>query len=148
MAAHGEVVLYQGRCGEPSCQSIFYICRHCYRGQRYCSPACRTQARRQQRRCANRRYQQSAEGRLDHRDRQREYRQQRSQARVTDQGSLSIVSPTSCGSGPARSPQRERNAVEHSRNWSELPGYGYVRCNWCGRYGRFVNPYPQYLRSR
>jgi hypothetical protein len=31
------------------------------------------------RRCANRRHQQSPEGRLDHRDRQREYRKRRAQ---------------------------------------------------------------------
>ena len=47
---------------------------HCDRGQRYCSVACRPQARLQQRRCANCRHQRSPEGRLDHRDRQREYR--------------------------------------------------------------------------
>ena len=60
-----------------------------------------------QRRCANSRHQQSPEGRLDHRDRQRDYRCRRRQAPsgVTDQGSLSITSPASfeCGrADPAR----------------------------------------------
>ena len=66
----------------PTCVSlsslwaVFYLCPHCDRGQRYCSPHCREKSRRLQRREANRRYQQtSAGGRLDHRHRQREYRE-------------------------------------------------------------------------
>ena len=63
------------------------------------------QARLQQRRSANCRHQQSPEGRLDHRDRQREYRLPPAQAQraVTDQGSVSIISPApfDCG-GPMR----------------------------------------------
>ena len=67
---------------------VFYICCHCYRGQRYCSSRCREKSRRQQRREANRRYERSLgpEGREDHRARQREYRQ-RLKRRVTDQSS-------------------------------------------------------------
>lgn len=72
------------------CGTTFYICRSCDRGHRYCSERCRLKARRQQRREANRRHQQSFEGRLDHRDRQRLYRQRllRRKISVTDQGSL------------------------------------------------------------
>lgn len=53
---------------------MFWICSHCNRGQCYWSPACRTEARLRQHRAANCRHQQSLEGRLDHRDRQRAYR--------------------------------------------------------------------------
>ena len=85
MAAHGEVVLRQRVCLQDGCHAVFWICEHCDRGQRYCSPACRRAARQQQqRRRANQRYQRSPEGRQDHRDRQREYRHRQSQARVTD----------------------------------------------------------------
>ena len=87
MAGHGELVLRQRVC--VGCQTIFWICPHCDRGHRYCGLACRTQARLQQRRRANTRHQRSPEGRLDHRDRQREYRC-RARESVTDQGSLSI----------------------------------------------------------
>src|SRR5215471_19730525 len=82
-----EVILRQEAC---RCGSIFYICRSCDRGQRYCSERCRQKARRQQRREANRRHQQSPEGRLDHRDRQRLYRERLAlrQECVTDQGSF------------------------------------------------------------
>jgi hypothetical protein len=73
MAAHGEAVLRQRLC--LGCQAVFFICEHCDRGHRYCSLSCRDHARTQQRRRANRRHQQSAEGRLDHRDRQRQYRE-------------------------------------------------------------------------
>ena len=99
MAIHGEVVLRQRVCRGSGCHAVFWICAHCDRGQRYCSLACRAEARLQQRRCANCRHQRSPEGRMDHRDRQREYRRRRAQARVTDQGSLSIISPALCGCG-------------------------------------------------
>ena len=56
------------------CGVVFWICRHCDRGHRYCGERCRQKKRRQQTRDANRRHQQSEEGRLDHRDRQRVYR--------------------------------------------------------------------------
>jgi hypothetical protein len=51
-------------------------------------------ARRRQHRADNRRYQQSQEGRLDHRDRQHQYRERFCRPRVTDQSSLSVTSPT------------------------------------------------------
>ncbi len=54
-----------------ACGMLFSICRHCDRGHCYCSASCRYQGYRQKRRLANRRHQQSPEGRLDHRDRQR-----------------------------------------------------------------------------
>ena len=80
-----EVVLRQRSCRR--CHAVFWICPHCDRGQRYCSAFCRVPARRQQRRCANRRHQQSPEGRLDHRDRQREYRHRRRRIRGPRDGS-------------------------------------------------------------
>jgi hypothetical protein len=87
-----EVVLRQRVCRTGGCGQVFWICRHCDRGQHYCSMLCRQQARRQQRRLANRRYQQTPYGRDDHRDRQREYRRRRIQARVTDLSSLALSS--------------------------------------------------------
>src|SRR5271167_4519162 len=102
MARHGEVILRQRACR--GCHAVFWICPHCDRGQRYCCPSCQIQARRQQRRSANRRHQQSPEGRLDHRDRQRDYRyRRRIQARVTDQGSASLTSPGKMPGWDARS---------------------------------------------
>ena len=80
---------------------MFYLCRHCDRGHCYCSTRCRQKALRVQRREANRRHQQSPEGRADHRDRQPEYRL-RLKARVTDKSSLA---------GPIWPPLRERTLI-------------------------------------
>ena len=123
---------------------MFYLCRHCDRGQQYCSPRCREKSRRLQRREANRRYEQSLglDGRLDHRQRQREYRQ-RVKARVTDQSSLrsfpcaKLTAPrTSEPAEAAPEPERRPSAG------TEMP-VGWVVCQICGRRGRWVNPFPE-----
>src|ERR1035438_8417639 len=74
MAAH-ETVLVQRTCLRAECVATFFLCSHCDRGHRYSSQACSQRARQEQRRRANQRHQRSPEGRLDHRDRQRDYRQ-------------------------------------------------------------------------
>jgi hypothetical protein len=140
MEVHGEVILRQRVCRGSSCQAVFWICPHCDRGQRYCSSACRDEARLQQRRCANCRHQRSPEGRLDHRDRQREYRRRRAGVRVTDQGSLSILSPAPCGYGNSGS-----NSI--ARSWSVRQPPRFLCCIVCGRSGRFVDPFPRIPRS-
>ena len=84
-----EVVLRRLTCRWPGCGLVFYICSSCYRRQVYCGDRCRRKARRQQRRAANRRHQHSREGRLDHRDHQRAYRERL--RRVTDHTSAGMV---------------------------------------------------------
>jgi len=153
MAVYDEVVLRLRVCVRSECRAVFFLCSHCDRGHRYCSLACRQLARLKQRRGANRRHQQSPEGRLDHRDRQREYRRRRGQpgsrASVTDQGSLSIACPASFVCGPVPKPG---NAL-FSR-WPETPpGPGteitrWLRCQICGRIGRFIDPFPRLPRRR
>src|SRR5207249_1724039 len=81
--------------------AVFYLCRHCDRGQRYCSSRFREKSRCLQRREANRRHQQTPDGRADHRDRQREYRQ-RLKTRVTDQSSLHSSPCANLTAPPAR----------------------------------------------
>ena len=148
MAAHGEVVLRQRVCRGSGCGAVFWICRHCDRGQRYCSAVCRDQARRGQLRRANCRYQQSPEGRLDHCDRQREYR--RRKACVTDQGSLSITSPPSFGCGTPETTSLIRGddpvIVLVQSWWSERPPTPMFCCIVCRRSSRFVDPFPRYPR--
>ena len=96
-------------CRGAGCGAVFWICRHCDRGHRYCGERCRQKTQRQQGRDANRRHQQSQEGRLDHRDRQRDYRERcRHRARVTDQpspetfesGSIVATEPSRSEDGP------------------------------------------------
>jgi len=156
MAVAGEVVLRLRVCLAGDCRATFFLCSHCDRGQRYCSLACRRQARLAQRRCANRRHQRSLEGRLDHRDRQREYRRRRAQrapqARVTDQGSLLIASPASseCGKVDAtaiETPPRCEVAWLPPRWPEKRPGIC-LCCRICGRAGRFVDPFPSIPRRR
>jgi len=133
---HGEGVLLLRACREPSCEAIFFICSHCDRGHSYCSEECRRQARLRQRRCANGRHQRSDEGRLDHRDRQREYRlrEQAAAATVTDQGSISITPPASLFG--ARVDLGTSKPLPESVTWSP------PRCRICGRVFRYIIPYP------
>jgi len=121
---------------------VFYLCRHCDRGQRYCSPRCREKSRRLQRRQANRRHQQSPEGRLDHRDRQRAYRR-RLQARVTDQSSLPAFARVNLAVPPARASIEAAPAPDFRPSHGAEDPIGWVVCQICGRRGRWVNPFPE-----
>lgn len=151
MAEHGEAVLRQRFCHAGECRAMFFLCSHCDRGQRYCSITCRRQARLRQHRSANRRYQQSLEGRLDHRDRQQQYRERRCRARVTDQGSLlSHCSASSqCGAVEATSPdaQKPTGAVVLPQWRENRPGVR-LCCRVCGRVGRFIDQFPPIPRRR
>ena len=113
---------HERRCHAAGCGVLFYICRSCYRGQRYCGGPCRQMARCAQRRMANRRHQQSDDGRLDHRDRQRAYRQRR-RARVTDQGSAPAFDSGSIAPQPDPTGRNARRRV---------------CCIVCGRRGRLI----------
>ena len=96
---HGEVVLRQRICRGQGCQAVFWICAALRSRTALLQPCLPREARRRQHRAANRRHQRSPEGRLDHRDRQRAYRQRHAPARVTDQSSLSVISPAPFGCG-------------------------------------------------
>jgi len=115
---------------------VFYLCCHCDRGQRYCSTHCREKARRLQRREANRRHQQSLEGRLDHRDRQRLYRRRLKRryrkARVTDPSSPDIFPCAKLSGPPDFLPMPETERVS-----------GWVACHICGRRGRWIQHFPE-----
>ena len=125
MTAAEQVPFRQRFCRAQACGAVFYVCRSCDRGQRYCSERCRDKARREQRRVANRRHRESVEGRLDHRDRQREYRRRLALLCVTDQGSgeegcsstlpLLMLAPVQAG--------------------------GEVICCVCGRRGTLIDPF-------
>jgi len=110
--------------------------------------ACRTEARRRQHRAANRRYQQSPEGRLDHRDRQQHYRERQCRPRVTDQSSLSVISPAPFGCGETITAPAVVALRVQSPNRLETSAGPWLRCSLCGRPGRFVDPFPQIPRRR
>jgi len=148
MPVYGEVVLRQRVCRGQGCQTVFWICTHCDRGQRYCSPACRTEARRRQHRAANRRYQQSPEGRLDHRDRQQHYRERRCRPRVTDQSSLAVISPAPSGYGETIPTPTAAELRVQSSGWLEKRVGPWLHCSICGRPGRFIDPFPPIPQRR
>ena len=106
----GEEPLRRRFCRGAGCGVVFWICRHCDRGHQYCGERCRRKARRQQRRAANRRHQQSREGRLDHRDRQRAYRERRGLRRVTDHTSPATYDSGSIGVAELSGPKTDRKA--------------------------------------
>ena len=126
-----EELLRQRFCRGAGCGVVFWICRHCDRGHQYCGERCRRKARRRQRRAANRRHQQSREGRLDHRDRQREYRDRRHR-RVTDHtspaafdsGSIGVAEPSPSENGP--------ESFRGEARYADRPEFEPV-CIICGR---------------
>ena len=136
MTDASEVVLRQRFCRGAGCGRIFFICRSCDRGQCYCSDGCRAEAVRRQRREANRRHQQSDEGRRDHCDRQREYRERFAQRRVTDQ-------PSQAAALSGRIPIAEQVPGEDTTRVTDVPRQRHRRlfCIICGRAGRFIDPF-------
>lgn len=112
---------------------MFHVCCCCDRGHRYCSDHCRQEARRRQRREANRKYQKTEHGRADHRDRQRNYRERQAEAAagVTDQSSpcqLLSGKITSSISFPAAEP------FETAFKQTAIP-WKWIVCIKCGRVG-------------
>lgn len=125
-----DIVYRQRFCGRPGCGEVFYICRSCDRGHRYCNDSCREKARRLQRRQANRKHQQSLEGRLDHRDRQRRWRELQLR-RVTDQGREPVeVSATI--------PSLRISRADDSRQIEEC---GLIVCIVCRRSGSYIETF-------
>ena len=143
-------------CRAQHCGARFFLCRACDRGQCYCCLACRAQARTQQRRAARQRHQRSPAGRLDHRDRQRAYRR-RLAARQPPQTPPADAPPIA--PGPTTD---EENVTDHAsqaatasgivrtfawrwpaRSQPRLAAFGALVCHWCGRAGRWLNPFVQ-----
>ena len=133
-----EEPLRQRFCRGADCGVVFWICRHCDRGHQYCGGRCRQKARRQQLRAANRRHQQSREGRLDHRDRQRAYRERR-RRRVTDHTSAETFDSDSI---VAAEPSRSENglgSVSGEARYAESAEFE-PACIICGRTVGFFAP--------
>ena len=74
-----------------TCQHKIFICRSCYRGQRYCGEPCRDIGYQERQGVARKKHAHSDEGKLDHRDRNRVYRIRKkwglTKKTVTDKGS-------------------------------------------------------------
>lgn len=68
------------------CHAQVIICSHCDRGNIYCESMCSKQARVQNHKISNQKYQKTLKGKQKHAERQRRYRERQKQ-KVTDQGS-------------------------------------------------------------
>lgn len=95
----------------------------------------------EQRRAARRRHRQSPEGRDDARDRQRDYRRRKAdlaraeaQKNVMDQTLTPALTSGMIASPPVSAPS------EASRR-PFLSEFGFIVCHFCGRVGRFLNPF-------
>jgi hypothetical protein len=161
VAGKGDVetrLLRTERCS--LCAGLFMICRACYRGQTHCNAACREQRRKVQTRTAHARHQQSAEGRADHRDRNRECRLRKRSAAlasVMDHGSQKVA-PTAKISLPASPTESipDASAVDgrdSHDNAVTTPGNHLdpattFRCVVCHRIGVVVSQWPTRRASR
>jgi hypothetical protein len=126
------VALRECCCRLKRCQKLFYLCQSCDRGQCYCSKECRAYARKLRHRAASARYQSTAEGRKQHRDCQRSYRE-RQRARtailVTDPSCMSSDSSSSSNSDASRPVQLPIPTVRQ-RRFQHIPWSG-LRCSLC-----------------
>ena len=82
----------------------------------------------------NHRHQQSHDGRRDHADRQRAYRQRQADKKVTDQGS---ILPGDSGSVGVAGRIGVLSAMIHLME-AELSGVGIAKCCICGRWGELA----------
>ena len=128
----GEI-LRARRC--PRCKRVFVICRHCDRGHVYCCSDCSRRARQLSVHLARRRHRQSPEGRLDHRDQERERRARKRNSawRVGDHGSA-----TQLRSGKVVAPRGTAfiSSVAAIRGAEEKTDV--LRCSFCGCPGRLL----------
>lgn len=141
ISSSSELPFRQIFCHAQECRRLFFICSHCYRNHRYCSPDCRELTSIEQRRAARRRYRQSPEGRDDGRDRQREYRRRKADlARAAAQKTVMDHTPhPPLTSGIITSPPVAAPIVAQQRPF--LSTSGRIVCHFCGRVGRFLNPF-------
>ena len=129
-------------CDRADCRHVFFLCRRCDRGDRYCSRACAHRARHATLRAANRRYQQSRQGRRQHAARQARYRGGgAARENVTHQTSpaarpCGIVTPPAAQTVTRAVGQEDLVDVDVSDTRRPVPGP--LRCARCGRAGQWV----------
>ena len=111
------------------CGVSFCICRRCWRGQGYCSEACRSSGRRQVHREAQRRYRQTQKGKKAHRHAENRRRHELSQG-----NEKKMDDPSSRGLALSA---KEIPVAAHDG------GKGVRRCHFCGREGRVVDRFPR-----
>lgn len=141
MAALPEEILFVSECAYPPCSRPWWICRCCYRGNKYCSKTCSELARREKKRQYNRDHQQGP-GREGHAERQRARRMQQaklgagSKRIVTDQSSLEPPSDVKL----VVSEHELELSAESSMTTTEANQVDSASCRHCGRQSVLVEP--------
>ena len=111
------------------CEVIFHVCRSCYRGQVYCSQACRLAGYLRNHREAQRQYRETDEGKRSHREAERRRRMKSSPKRSV---TLSVFQ--ACASLVKRI-----QALLVEKNGTES---GAVHCEICRIAGASVDAFP------
>ena len=141
LVSSSQIPFRQIFCHGVNCHRLFFICSSCYRNHRYCGNACRELADFENRRAARRRYRQSPEGQANGRDLQRKYRLRKAdlaraaaQKTVMDKSSNRTLASAIIASPPFTAPcEAQRRPF--------LTEFGEIVCHFCGRVGRFLNPF-------
>jgi hypothetical protein len=145
--AEAEPLLVELRCAR--CKGLFHVCESDFRGQRYCSTPCRLDGDLRRKRSARARHQRSEEGRLDHCDRQREYRERRRSRDVTDHGRGKVASAVKSRSKNERQPDLfSEESATHADAKAPPRRLDDKRpcCVVCGRHSsRIRKPYPRHI---
>ena len=117
-------------CALAKCCQVFFLCRDCDRGDRYCSQDCSEQARRESLRAAGRQYEKTFAGLRQNAARQARFRK-RAREKVTHQGST-------CGL-PGAMLLVEEEATDGDEVESSKGGQTEARCcAGCGQPGIYV----------
>lgn len=112
------------------CDSYFFLCRRCYRGQVYCGQYCRDAARAAQCRQAQQNYMATEKG------------QERLAAAVAAYRARQRAGLTFSRHGPTT--QGAKKSCNRSRSFFQRPTVSSwpkkARCSQCGRLGRAISP--------
>lgn len=114
------------------CKTAFSVCRRCFRGQVYCSDACRIAGNRRSHRKAQQRYRQTPKGKKSHsltENRRRHRKNAPTSKKMDDQ-------TTSPPFFRIRVSVRKKNSALFEPDFPS-------RCHFCGRPGRIVPHFPR-----
>lgn len=140
-------------CAQAVCAQVFFLCRRCDRGQRYCTRACAARARWTTLRSAGARYQRSRAGRFRHAARQHGYRtRRRAQQKVTHHSPRAVPHSgmvrfaSTARASTVRRPAGAEEATDawdldagrDGPRWCPVVRRAGPRCARCGQAGGFV----------
>jgi hypothetical protein len=127
-------------CRAPGCGRRFWLCRKCYRGQRYCSEPCRERGYRECGRARQRRYRRRFEVRRRQAQAAAKYRASHG-AGGAGEPLRSDPPAAESGGGVPVAAEQEIFAAAHFVIYATLPAvrpqqYEAARCERCGRMGQ------------